>query len=106
MDVNEERQKLYDETASLIADAAMRGQVSGAEMGFLLSLLDQIMVKHQYPEMVDLLKKWTDQEPDEEIDLIIKETLVNIDFNNSRSVEANLDIIKDLLSVQGGKPYA
>lgn len=102
MDDSEERKRLYDETASLIADAGLRGQVSSVEMGFLLSLLDQIMVKHQYPEMTVLLRRWMDQDPEEEIDPIIKETLVNIDFHNRRSVEANLDIIKDLLGVQGG----
>lgn len=102
MDDNEEKNRLYDETASFIADAALKGQLSGAEMNFLLSLLDQIMIKHQYIDMIDLLRYWMNQNPDEEVDQIIKETLINIDFNNQKSVLTNLEIIQDLLGVQGG----
>jgi len=103
VDENEERKRLYDEAASLVADAAMRGQISGAEMGFLLSLLDEVMIKRQYRDIIPLLREWLKHNSDEEIGLIIKETLINIDFNNRKSLVANLDIIKDLLGVQGGK---
>lgn len=106
MEDNEERKRLYDETASLIADTGMRGQISVQEMRFLLSLLDQVMVTRGCPEMIELLKDWRDLPPDEEVDQIIKETLVNIDFKDRASVQVNLDIIKDLLGIQGGNDGA
>jgi len=106
VDDNEERKKLYDDTAKRVFDANMRGNLSVGEMSFLLSLLDQVMMKRQYPDLVQLLREWKDSKADEEINLIIKETLINIDFNNQKSVIANLDIIKDLLGVQGGQEDA
>ncbi|MGE5389922.1 MAG: hypothetical protein ACM3PE_02550, partial [Deltaproteobacteria bacterium] len=92
MEDNEERKRLYDETASMIADTGLRGQISGSEMSFLLSLLDQIMIKRQYPEMASLLRIWINSGADAEIDPIIKETLINMDFKDCKSIEANLDI--------------
>lgn len=106
MDDNEERKRLYDETASFVADAAMKGQISATEMSFLLSLLDQIMVKHQYSNMIDILSMWMKQTPNGEIDEIIKETLINIDFYDQKSVMSNLEIIKDLLGIREGKNNA
>lgn len=106
MDHNEEQKRLYDETASFVADAAMKGQVSAAEMRFLLSLLDQIMIKHQYGNMIDILGQWLKQADNDEIDEIIKQTLINIDFNDQKSVMSNLEIIRDLLGIQEGENNA
>lgn len=102
MDDKEDRNRLYVETASIISDRATREIISGQERKFLQELLDQVMLKRQYPEVIELLRVWINHNPDDEIDLIIKETLINIDFNNRKSVLTNLDIIKDLLGIQGG----
>jgi len=96
----EEKKRLYDETASLVADLGLRGRIAEDEMLFLLNLLDQVMVKQEYPELAGLLRRWLALKPQGEINEIIKATLLTMDFNDLRAVQANLELIQELLDGQ------
>ncbi len=92
--------RIYDETASLIADLGIRGRISIDEMNFLLDLLELVLIKKDKRDFIDLLKQWNPGQGDQEIDQIIKATLLNVNLNNTRSVEENMEIIGVLMEEQ------
>lgn len=93
--------RVYDETASVIMNLYLKRKIDSEEMNFLLNLLELVMVKKDRPEFIALLKQWKERQPEEEIDLIILETLRKTDINQPASLEASQEIIHDLLSVSG-----
>ncbi len=90
--------RIYDETASLIADLGIRGRISIDEMKFLLDLLELVLIKKDKRDFINMLKHWNPGQGDEEIDQIIKATLLNVDFKNSLSIEENQDMIGELIN--------
>ncbi len=90
--------RIYDETASLIADLGIRGRITVDEMKFLLDLLELVLIKKDKPNFIDLLKQWKPGQGDEEIDQIIKATLLNVDFKNLLSLEENQTMIEELIN--------
>lgn len=101
MSGKQELKKVYDETASVIMNLYLKRKIDSEEMNFLLNLLELVMVKKDRPEFVALLKQWKERQSEEEIDLIILETLRKTDINQPDSLEASQEIIRDLLSVGG-----
>lgn len=90
--------KIYDETASLIVDLSLRNQISHHEMHFLLSLLDQVVVKGRNPELMKALKEWDPDNLDPEINEIIKATLLALDMRDNEKLKSTAVMIEELIS--------
>lgn len=90
--------QIYDYTFTMISNLHMKkNAISQEEMYFLLSILDMV-VRDSNNKLFDLLREWQSGLQDEEIDAIIKATLLQLDFNDSSSLQQNMTIIKDLLA--------
>ncbi|WP_054695825.1 hypothetical protein [Syntrophomonas palmitatica] len=95
---SEDKKRLYDETASLVADLGLRGRITEDEMLFLLSLLDQVMIKENYPQLIQLLHKWTANQAGSEMNEIIKATVLNLEFSNPQTMQDDLELLQELLA--------
>ncbi len=95
---DEDRKRIYDETASLIADLGIRGRISIEEMKFLLDLLELVLVNGDKRHFIEMLKQWNPGQGDEEIDQIIKATLLNNNLNDFLSVDENQEMIGELIN--------
>ena len=90
--------QIYDYTFPMISNLHMKkNTISQDEMYFLLSVLDLVMRDNE-AEFLDLLREWQSGQQDEEIDAIIKATLLQLDFNDAISLQQNQAIIADLLA--------
>ncbi len=89
--------KIYDETASLIADLYFKEQINEPEMHFLLNILESVIIKKDSTGLINVLKEWINADKGMEINQIIKETLLTIDFNDTDSLTSKEELIKELL---------
>lgn len=89
--------KIYKETASVIMDLSYKKQINEVEMYFLLNLLDMIWVENKGDNLIETLKMWQNQDNPTEIDEIIKQTLLTLDFTSDDSLEEMAKFIKELL---------
>ena len=92
--------KLYDAVATLILNLHMqKGGLNEEEMYCLLSILDLTLMGKNDRGLIGLLREWKANEPNPEIDDIIKATLLSMDFANldSDSQQKNIETIHDLL---------
>ncbi len=94
--IDETIKKVYDHTARTITMLHFRGGFSEKEMLFLLNLLDAITIG-KAPELRRVIAQWQNCSLDEEIDEIIRATLLNIDFSDDSSVQKSTQIINELL---------
>jgi hypothetical protein len=95
---NQQRIKeVYDNTAALIAKLYIKGDLSLEERDFLAVLLDIMIFRPNY-ELINALKEWQSHKCDEEINSIIKATLLAADFQNPESVAACINSINELLA--------
>lgn len=98
----EKRKQLYDECASLIAILGARSKIESDEMMFLLNLLDYIMSADRNRAFMEVLGLWingrSSDEEGNEIDEIIKATLLTVDFTDGESLDGVIATIRDLLS--------
>lgn len=78
---NSLKMKLYDQTASLIAELFYKGFIEEQEMMFLLNILE-IVINNRNKEIIDLLNSWLDSKVDKDTNNHIKKMLLEIDFNN------------------------
>ncbi|MGI6421309.1 MAG: hypothetical protein ACOX0N_03770 [Syntrophomonadaceae bacterium] len=92
-----EVKRLYDETASLIADLGIRGRISIEEMNFLLDLLELVLIDKDQRLFLEDLKQWNPGAGPEEIDEIIKATLLNNKLKDFISWSENREMIRDLI---------
>jgi len=91
--------QIYDYTFTMISNLHMKkNAISQEEMYFLLSVLDLVVRDNNEAQFMDLLREWQSGPPDEEIDAIIKATLLQLDFNDAISLQQNQAIIADLLA--------
>lgn len=88
--------KLYNNTASMVANLFFKGHITEPEMNFLLSLLDNLVFEKSEPELINVLKKWFGQNRDEENMAIVKNTLINIDLKNPADIQNIINLIKEL----------
>ncbi len=95
----QEWKKLYDDTATVIMDLFMTGRIELEELNFLLNLLEAVIIKQQQRELIDLLKNWQPAAEHEEIDTIIKATLLAMDFKDQDDWEHNLALLRELISL-------
>lgn len=91
--------QIYDSAFTMISNLHMKkSTISREEMYFLLTLLDRVVHNKAIPDLLNLLREWQSGPGDEEIDAIIKATLLQVDLNDPLSFEQNLVIIDDLLA--------
>jgi uncharacterized protein related to proFAR isomerase len=97
MPPKEEWKQLYDDTATVIMDLFMTGKIELEELNFLLNLLETVIIKQEQQEMIELLKKWHPSAAHEEIDEIIKATLLAMDFKDQDDLQHNLVLLQELI---------
>lgn len=99
MPTNAEWKLLYDDTATTIMDLFMTGRIDSGELHFLLNLLETVIIKREQRELINLLKKWQPRADCNEVDDIIKATLLAVDFKDQSNLEHNLLILRDLINL-------
>lgn len=93
--------QIYDQCSAMITNLHIKKRaISQEEMYSLLSLLDMAILKKQSHDIIDLLRSWQNGPRDEEIDAIIKATLLQIDYKDEQSIRKNQAIIADLINCQ------
>ncbi|MGI5912259.1 MAG: hypothetical protein ACOX6E_06755 [Syntrophomonadaceae bacterium] len=100
MPFRDKRNKVYDESVSLIADLGFRNRINSMEMGFLLTLLDLVFVNKAKPELITALRKWYKTNNGSEIDEIIKATLIATKLNDQESLDLCIRTIEELLEAR------
>jgi hypothetical protein len=91
--------QVYDATLAMISKLHFKlDAFSQEEMYFLLSLLDIVVQGNTDKEFLHCLRAWQEGERNDEIDEIIKASLLPLDFNDSAAVKQNLMLISDLLA--------
>lgn len=98
--LDNKRKKAYDETASLITNLHFKDSLNLQEMTVLLSILDLAVLNEGQDPLIHLLKIWRQGNYDDELNEIIKATLLGIDFSDKSSIDMNMEIIRDLLNFQ------
>ncbi len=98
--------QIYDQCSAMITNLHFKkSSISQEEMYCLLSILDMVFSGKEADDFLDLLRKWQAVKLDEEIDAIIKATLLQIDFKDSPSLLQNKAIIAELLSYNPDKSF-
>jgi len=88
---------VYDRTARTITTLQFKGDISEKEMVFLLDLLETIIFSKQEIGLLKSIEEWQKSSLDDEIDDIIRATVLNIDFSDESSTAKAEDIINELL---------
>lgn len=89
--------KLYNETASVITKLYYDRKITESEMLFLLNLLDFIWLDNKKDDLIISIIEWLDVHNDSELDEIIKETLLTLDFTSEESIKQMANMIQELL---------
>ena len=89
--------KIYDQTARSITTLHFKGRLSEIEMVFLLNLLENIIFSKSKGILMDTLDKWQKEPLDEEIDAIVRATILGIDFLDADSITKGIETVNDLL---------
>lgn len=96
MDTN--AKQLYDALVNLIINLHLqKGSLTREEMYCLLNVLDMALLDKEDQGLVQVLREWQAGEPNQEIDEIIKATLLNLDFTKPASLAADVETIRDLI---------
>jgi hypothetical protein len=91
--------QVYDATLAMISRLHFKqASLSQEEMYFLLSLLDRIMQGKVEAEFISCLKRWQTGNWNDEINDIIKASLLPLDLNESAAVKEICMLISDLLN--------
>lgn len=88
--------QVYTETASAIFKLHTKNMLSEEEMSFLLNFLDMV-IKRKNKDLVNVIRDWINKNTTEEIDEIIKATLLNLDLSDSSSLVHSKELIEELL---------
>lgn len=93
--------KIYDATLAMISRLHFKhASLSQEEMYFLLSLLDRVMQGKINNEFITCLRKWQAGNWSEDINDIIKASLLPLDLDNPEAVKDICVLIADLLNYQ------
>ena len=96
MDTN--AKQLYDALVNLIINLHLqKGSLTREEMYCLLNVLDMALLGKEDMGLVQALRDWQAGEPNQEIDEIIKATLLNLDFAKPASLAADVETIRELI---------
>ncbi|HQE23424.1 MAG TPA: hypothetical protein PLM20_05940 [Syntrophomonadaceae bacterium] len=100
----EEKKRIYDETASLITRQAVMNKLTSEELHFLLNLLDHVVITNQQRPIIDILHRWIKISVEKEINDTIKNVLLNTDFDDETQVAASIQFIEELLCTNNEEP--
>ncbi|CFX69621.1 Uncharacterized [Syntrophomonas zehnderi OL-4] len=104
MSRQENIKKVYDRCSAMITNLHIKKRaISQEEMYSLLSVLDMVVLKNDFSDFIDLLRSWQEGPRDEEIDAIIKATLLQIDYTSEQSIRQNQAILADLINYQSSQ---
>lgn len=93
----EKIKKIYDETATAIADLALKQQITAEEMYFLLNMLEFIMRKRN-SSLTRVLDWWLNHSASTaELNEMIKNELLKIEFEDEDSIDQAINNIQKLL---------
>ncbi|HPF20657.1 MAG TPA: hypothetical protein PLC88_04890 [Syntrophomonas sp.] len=99
MDKNQK--KVYDATLAMISRLHFQqALLSQEEMYFLLSLLDKIAHGEMPHELAICLQQWQEGNWSDDINAIIKASLLPLDFNDPAAVKHTCGLIADLFNDQ------
>ncbi|NLJ71545.1 MAG: hypothetical protein GX333_00865 [Syntrophomonadaceae bacterium] len=105
MSANEINQKkIYNETASVVTKLYYDKKLTEAEMLFLLNFLDFIWLDNKENDLISSIIEWLGLYKNSELDEIIKETLITLDFNNEESIKQMSNLVKELLLNKNVQP--
>lgn len=90
--------KIYDETATLIVDLALKQNLSDEEMYFLLNLLELIIIDKKSLPLTEVLYLWLKRDKDGLLDEEIKKLLLAADLKDEDSLKEMVDNIRTLLA--------
>jgi len=91
--------QVYDATLAMISRLHFKQASFGQEeMYFLLSLLDKIMQGKMDAEFINCLRRWQTGNCDEDINEIIKASLLPLDLDDPAAVKETCMLISDLLN--------
>ncbi|SHG60976.1 hypothetical protein SAMN02745221_00585 [Thermosyntropha lipolytica DSM 11003] len=94
----EKIKKIYDETATLIADLALKQNLSQDEMYFLLNLLDLIVIERKSLPLTQVLHLWLQKDLNPALDEEIKNLLLTSDLKDEKELKKTIDNIRRLLA--------
>lgn len=94
----EKIKQIYDETATLIVDLALKQKLSGEEMYFLLNLLELIVVEKKGRPLSEALSSWLKKDVDTSLDEEIKKLLLGTDLKSEDSLKETVNNIRLLLT--------
>ena len=94
----EQRQRLYNETAGIIMSWSYQNKITSDEMHLLFNLLDEIVVNQNYPDLHLALKRWRDAGLDEKLSEIVLATLMAADFKKKQEMDNLVQLIEDLIA--------
>mgnify|MGYP000385941072 CR=1 FL=1 len=100
----EVKKRVYDETASLITRQVLMNKLSSEEFHFLLNLLDNVVITNQQRPFINLLHRWINSSVSNEINVAIKNVLLNTDFNDETQITASIRFIEELLCSNTEEP--
>ncbi len=89
--------RIYNETASVITKLCLDKKINEKEMYFLLNLLDLIWFEDRGNDLISSIIEWQNHNNDSELDEIIKQTLLTLDFSNDESIRKMANMIQELL---------
>ncbi len=90
--------KIYNETAGVITKLCFEKRINENEMYFLLNLLDFVCFEKRGDDLIASIVKWQHLNNDSELDEIIKETLLTLDFSSEDSIAKMAAMIQELLN--------
>ncbi len=100
MPLDKNLESIYIRAANLIYDLNFRCRISEEEKVFLLNLLETTIYKKDKNRLIEVLKRWMAGYDSSELDQIIKETLLAVDWSDEKSLAFNTEIIDDLLDAR------
>jgi len=98
-DLKAVKKQIYDQTAKMIASLHFQGRLQEEEMNFLLSFLDWVMIKNNQDsqELLAVLQEFYRREPDCERAEIIKNILLNVNWEQEADRNSLLALIQELM---------
>ena len=102
MDINDKNlRQVYDKAWAMISSLYNQtAAITQEERYFLLSLLDTVMQGKEQKELLDCLRTWQGGERNEEIDEIVKASILPLDLKDTAAVKQTLTLISDLLAYE------
>lgn len=88
--------KIYNNTASTIMSLSFDKKINESEMLFLLNLLEMLWEEGDNTFITTLIQ-WQNSPKSAEMEEIIKQTLISLDFSDEQALQDIIAMLEDLL---------